>query len=116
MLAAEETKTGDRDELVPGVGERAWRQVSVTAFECLGASACPVATECFSELARARAHTVDVVVTNHALLAIDTFEDVTYESLCGACYLDESGGLLAGRDDHAHRAGEVAGAGASRIG
>ncbi len=71
---AEETRTGDRDELVPGVGERAWRQVSVTAFECLGASACPVATECFSELARARAHTVDVVVTNHALLAIDTFE------------------------------------------
>ncbi|MFD1715482.1 thymidine kinase [Amnibacterium flavum] len=36
-------------------------------------------------------------------VAIDTFEDVTYESLCGACYLEESGGLLAGRDDHAHR-------------
>ncbi len=71
---AEETTTGDRDELLPGVSERAWRQVSVTAFECLGASACPVATECFSEHARARAHSVDVVVTNHALLAIDTFE------------------------------------------
>jgi len=27
-------------------------------------------------------------------VAIDTFEDVTYESLCGQCYLDESGGLL----------------------
>ena len=27
-------------------------------------------------------------------VAIDTFEDVTYESLCGQCYLEESGGLL----------------------
>jgi len=27
-------------------------------------------------------------------VAIDSFEDVTYESLCGQCYLDESGGLL----------------------
>src|SRR4051794_12450147 len=27
---AEETETGDRDELVPGVSERAWRQVSVS--------------------------------------------------------------------------------------
>ena len=71
---AEETESGDRDELVPGVSERAWRQVSVNAFECLGSQACPMAAECFSELARARAHTVDVVVTNHALLAIDTFE------------------------------------------
>ena len=26
---AEETETGDRDELVPGVSDRAWRQVSV---------------------------------------------------------------------------------------
>jgi len=71
---AEETDSGDRDELLPGVSERAWRQVSVTAFECLGAQACPMASECFVERARARAHTVDVVVTNHALLAIDTFE------------------------------------------
>ena len=29
--------SGDRDELVPGVSERAWRQVSVSAHECLGA-------------------------------------------------------------------------------
>src|SRR5262249_26896640 len=28
---AETTESGDRDELVPGVDERAWRQVSVTA-------------------------------------------------------------------------------------
>lgn len=27
-------------------------------------------------------------------VAIDTLEDVTYESLCGQCYLEESGGVL----------------------
>ncbi len=71
---AEETDSGDRDELVPGVSERAWRQVAVSAFECLGAQQCPIAAECFSERARQRAREVDVVVTNHALLAIDSFE------------------------------------------
>jgi ATP-dependent DNA helicase DinG len=71
---AGQTTSGDRDELVPGVSERAWRQVSVSAHECLGASRCPVADECHVELARARARGVDVVVTNHAFVAIDAFE------------------------------------------
>jgi ATP-dependent DNA helicase DinG len=71
---AEETDSGDRDELVPGVSERAWRQVSVSAQECLGSQRCPMAAECFSERARERAREVDVVVTNHAFLAIDAFE------------------------------------------
>jgi len=68
------TETGDRDDLVPGVSEAAWRQLAVSARECLGASRCPQAEECFSERARERAREVDVVVTNHALLAIDAFE------------------------------------------
>jgi len=34
---ADQTTTGDRDELVPGVPEAAWRQVSVSAQECIGA-------------------------------------------------------------------------------
>ncbi|MCG5214125.1 ATP-dependent DNA helicase [Streptosporangium sp. KLBMP 9127] len=72
---AEKTETGDRDELVPGVSEQAWRQYSVSARECLGAQKCPSGTECFAELARERAGQVDVVVTNHALLAIDAMED-----------------------------------------
>src|SRR4051794_24114067 len=71
---ASSTASGDRDELVPGVSERAWRQVSVSARECLGGQRCPMSAECFSEQARERAHEVDVVVTNHALVAIDTFE------------------------------------------
>ncbi len=71
---AETTRTGDRDELVPGVSEKAWRQVSVSAHECLGASRCPMAGECHVEIARERARDVDIVVTNHALVAIDSFE------------------------------------------
>lgn len=70
---ADETESGDRDELVPGVSERAWRQVSVSARECLG-SKCPMVQECFVEQARAVAKDSDVVVTNHAFLAIDAFE------------------------------------------
>ena len=70
---AETTQSGDRDELVPGASERAWRQVSVAAHECLGQK-CPMATECFVEQARSEAKDVDVVVTNHAFMAIDSFE------------------------------------------
>ena len=70
---AGETDRGDRDHLVPGVSDRAWRQVSVNAHECLG-QRCPMVGECFVEKARAEAKTVDVVVTNHAFMAIDAFE------------------------------------------
>ncbi|WP_426566596.1 ATP-dependent DNA helicase [Angustibacter sp. McL0619] len=70
---AQETESGDRDELVPGVSERAWRQVSVSAHECLGGK-CPMVEECFVEQARGAAKVSDVVVTNHSMLAIDAFE------------------------------------------
>ncbi len=66
---AEETESGDRDDLVPGVSDRAWRQVSVTSLECLG-QRCPLLEECFPERARAAARAADVVVTNHAMLGI----------------------------------------------
>ncbi|HEX5188497.1 MAG TPA: ATP-dependent DNA helicase [Streptosporangiaceae bacterium] len=72
---AAETKTGDRDELVPGVPEQAWRQVSVSARECLGVQRCPFGSQCFAELAREEAGKADIVVTNHALLAIDALEE-----------------------------------------
>jgi ATP-dependent DNA helicase DinG len=75
-LWSAKTSTGDRDELVPGVTDQAWRQVSVSSRECLGVSRCPVGTDCFAEQARAAAGKVDVVVTNHALLAIDAINDI----------------------------------------
>lgn len=71
---ADETETGDRDALTPGVSDRAWSQVSVTSRECLGASKCAYGADCFAEMARERAKLSDVVVTNHALLAIDAIE------------------------------------------
>lgn len=71
-----DTETGDRDDLVPGVSDKAWRQVSVTSRECLGKSRCPVGEDCFAERARTEASRADVVVTNHALLAIDAITGI----------------------------------------
>ena len=71
---ADETETGDRDDLTPGVSDRAWSQVSVSSRECLGATKCAYGQECFAEAARERAKLADVIVTNHALLAIDAIE------------------------------------------
>src|SRR3984957_14268708 len=73
---AEETATGDRDELVPGVPEAAWRQVSVSAQECIGAARCPFGSRCFAEKARETAAKAHIVVTNHALMAIDATSDM----------------------------------------
>ena len=42
------TETGDRDELVPGVEDRAWRQVAISAKECIGAARCPNGPQCFA--------------------------------------------------------------------
>jgi ATP-dependent DNA helicase DinG len=69
------TDTGDRDDLAPGVPDRSWSQVSVSARECIGAARCPFGTDCFAEKARDKAGHADVIVTNHALLAIDAISD-----------------------------------------
>ncbi|MFJ4708563.1 ATP-dependent DNA helicase [Streptomyces anulatus] len=71
---SDETETGDRDDLTPGVSDRAWAQISVSSRECLGATKCAYGAECFAEAARERAKLADVVVTNHALLAIDAID------------------------------------------
>nr|WP_240963461.1 ATP-dependent DNA helicase [Antrihabitans stalactiti] len=73
---AAKTKTGDRDEVVPGVTDRSWRQLSVSSRECLGKSRCPSGEDCFAEKARGRSAQADVVVTNHALLAIDAITGI----------------------------------------
>lgn len=73
---AEESETGDRDDLLPGVSDRAWAQVSVGSRECLGATKCPSGADCFAERARFEAAEADVVITNHALLAIDALENI----------------------------------------
>jgi ATP-dependent DNA helicase DinG len=69
------TDSGDRDDLKPGVADRSWAQVSVSARECLGLARCPFGSACFAERARAEAGRADIVVTNHALLAIDAIAE-----------------------------------------
>ncbi len=66
---AQETTTGDRDDLVPGVSGRAWAQVSVSGRECLE-SKCPMVSECFSQQVREHAAHAPIVVTNHAVLGV----------------------------------------------
>ena len=72
-----DTETGDRDDLNPGVSDRSWRQVSVSSRECIGATVCAYGQDCFAELARRKAGAADVVVTNHAMLAIDAMSPAT---------------------------------------
>ncbi|EME24101.1 ATP-dependent DNA helicase [Rhodococcus triatomae] len=89
-----DTETGDRDEVVPGVSDQAWRQVSVTARECLGKSRCPVGEDCFAERARLQSAQVDVVVTNHALLAIDAISGIAVLPEHDVVVIDEAHELV----------------------
>jgi len=91
----DQTGTGDRDELVPGVSDRAWSQTSVSARECLGADRCPEGAACFAERARWTARRSDVVVTNHALLAIDALHNRTVLPDHDVLVVDEAHELVA---------------------
>ena len=71
----DETETGDRDDYQDDIDPRIWRSVSISGRECVGAGKCPWGQECFAEEAKAKAFSADVVVTNHALLAIHTIEN-----------------------------------------
>ncbi|MDP3891571.1 ATP-dependent DNA helicase [Nocardioides sp.] len=72
---AEAGGTGERDS-APRHNERLWRQVSVSARECLGAAKCAYGQECFAERAKEKAARSQLIVTNHSLLAIDAIEGV----------------------------------------
>ena len=83
----------DRDD-APSHSARAWAQVSVSSRECLGATACPYGGQCFVEEARARARRADLVVTNHALLAIDAMNDNNTLPEHDAVIIDEAHELV----------------------
>ncbi len=77
--AEEEASDGglaDRDD-APTHTPAAWAQVSVPVRECLGAAQCPFGAECFVERSRDIARASQLVVTNHALLAIDAMHGGT---------------------------------------
>jgi ATP-dependent DNA helicase DinG len=96
---AEVTEDGDREELDPAPPSEVWTAVSVGADECPGATRCPAGDRCFSEQARQRAMTADVIVTNHHYYGLNIAAD---------------GALLPEHDivvfDEAHQLPEVLGA------
>lgn len=73
---ADTTDTGDRDDLTEPVDSRVWRAVSVTSSECLGRTKCVFGDDCFAEQARDAARDADVIVTNHAMLALEIVEGI----------------------------------------
>ncbi len=86
--------SGEKDD-APHHTDRVWRQVSVTHRECLGATKCPFAVECFAERAREKAQKSQLVVTNHSLLAIDAIEGVPMIPEYDAVVIDEAHELTA---------------------
>jgi ATP-dependent DNA helicase DinG len=61
--------SGDRTDVPFEISNKAWSQISVSAEECLG-KGCPLLDICFAEEAKAEAADADVVIANHAILAI----------------------------------------------
>ena len=64
---AQDTSTGERDELTFEVDERAWRTVSVNPQQCIGKAQCKFGDECFAEMAKEQAASADVIIVNTAL-------------------------------------------------
>ncbi len=95
--AEEQAEAGglaDRDD-APSHTERAWQQVSVPVRECLGVQRCPYGSVCFVERSRDQARSADLVVTNHALLAIDAMHGGTALPEHDAVVIDEAHELAA---------------------
>lgn len=84
----------DRDDAPPHT-PRAWAQVSVPTRECVGVANCRYGPECLVEKSRARARDVDLVVTNHALLAVNALHGGTALPEHGAVVIDEAHELTA---------------------
>lgn len=91
---AQSTETGDRDDVHMEIDARVWRSVSVTSNECVGESRCAFGEECFAGLARQRASEADIVVTNHAMLAIDAIGKVPVLPEHSALVIDEAHELV----------------------
>ncbi len=91
---ADTTETGDRDDYEGALDPRVWRSIAVTSRECVGASKCAYGQECFTELARARANESDIVVTNHAMLAIGVLENIPVLPEHAAVVIDEAHELV----------------------
>ncbi len=102
---AEDEGLADRDD-APSHTARGWAQVSIPTRECLGAQRCPFGAECFVERSRDRARAAGLVVTNHALLAIDAMNGGNMLPEYSAVVVDEAHELV----------GRVTGAASAELG
>ena len=84
---------GDRDEAPPHTAA-AWQQVSIPTREGPGVSRCPFGGECFVERSRESARTADLIVTNHALVAINAMHGGTALPEHDALIIDEAHELM----------------------
>jgi ATP-dependent DNA helicase DinG len=94
--AEEQAATGglaDRDD-APSHTDRGWQQVSIPVRECLGVQRCPYGDGCFVEKSRDTARAADLVVTNHALLAINAMHGGTALPDHQAVIIDEAHELV----------------------
>ncbi|MSV87200.1 MAG: ATP-dependent DNA helicase, partial [Actinobacteria bacterium] len=81
--------SGDRDD-APDVDRRVWAANSLGGRECVGADVCAYGHQCFAALAKAKAQSADVVVTNHTLLAIEIVDSHPILPERDAVILDEA--------------------------
>ncbi len=91
---ADDHGLADRDD-APSHTAKAWAQVSVPVRECVGAQRCPYGEVCFVEKSREVARAADLVVTNHALLAIDAMHGGTALPEHDHVIIDEAHELVA---------------------
>ena len=92
-LQTEADGLADRDD-APSHTDRGWQQVSIPVRECLGVQRCPQGGNCFVEKSRERARASDLIVTNHALLAIDAMHGGTALPEHDAVIIDEAHELV----------------------
>lgn len=91
---AEETETGDRDDYPDEIDPRVWRSLSVGRRECVGETRCAHGEACFTVLRRQQAMAADIVITNHAMLAIDAIEGIPVLPEHDAVIIDEGHELV----------------------
>ncbi len=91
---AESTSLGDRDEYPGALDPRVWRGISVSSRECIGRARCPYGQDCYAERAREAARDADVVVTNHAMLAIGVLEGIPVLPPHDSVIIDEAHELV----------------------
>lgn len=81
--------SGDRDD-APDVDRRVWMANSLSGRECVGADVCDYGPQCFAAIAKGKAQSADVVVTNHTLLAIEIVDSHPILPERDAVILDEA--------------------------